>query len=100
VNAGTFSNPTGNGGFTNLQEFLFGTVPDSSTSALVTTTPGTGNVILTWLQRTGISGHSLMESTDLGTWSQSGVPASYTRKQATVPTASPQFFRRGMGEEF
>lgn len=74
MNAGTFSNPTGNGGFTTLLEFLFGTVPDSSTSALVTTTPGTGNVILTWLQRTGISGHSLMESTDLGTWSQSGVP--------------------------
>ena len=98
-------------GITNLQEFLFGTAPDSGTGALVATTPGTGNVVLTWLQRTGVSGYSLLESTTLGAWSQSAVapvtapdqsnvPAGYTRIQATVPTTNPQSFLRVMGVEF
>ena len=93
------------GSSTHLQEFLFGT------GKRVATTPGTGNVVLTWLQRTGVSGYSLLESTTLGAWSQSAVapvtapdqtnvPASYTRIQATVPTTHPQSFLRVMGEEF
>lgn len=98
-------------GITNLQEFLFGTAPDSGTGALVTTTPGNGNVVLTWLQRTGVAGYSLLESTNLGAWSpsavvpvtagdQSGVPGGYTLMQATVPTTHPQTFLRIKGVEF
>lgn len=97
-------------GYSNLQEFLFGTPPDSGTGSLVTTTPGTGNVVLTWLQRTGVSGYSLLENTDLGAWSpsavtpavgdQTGVPAGYTRMQATVPTTGPKTFLRVQGVEF
>jgi len=98
-------------GITNLQEFLFGTPPNSGTGSLVTTTPGTGNVVLTWLQRTGVSGYALLESTDLGGWSpsavvpvtaadQSGAPAGYTRMEATVPTSTPKSFLRVKGVEF
>ncbi|MES2924044.1 MAG: hypothetical protein V4819_21000 [Verrucomicrobiota bacterium] len=98
-------------GLTNLQEFLFGTPPDSSTGALVTSTSGTGNIVLTWLQRTGVAGYSLLENTDLGAWfpsaivpaavgDQTGAPAGYTLMQATVPTTNPRTFFRVTGVDF
>ena len=98
-------------GLTNLQEFLFGTPPDSNTGALVTTTPGSGNLVLTWFQRTGVAGYSLLENIDLGAWSpstivpaaaaeQGDVPAGYTRMQATVPTTNPRLFFRVSGVDF
>ena len=98
-------------GITNLQEFLFGTPPNSGTGALVTTTTSTGNVVLTWFQRTGVSGYSLLENTDLAAWSpsaiipvtavdQTGVPAGYTRAEATVPTTNPKTFFRVKGVDF
>jgi hypothetical protein len=98
-------------GHTNLQEFLFGTPPNSGTGALVTSTSGSGNMVMTWLQRTGVSGYSLLENTDLGAWlpsaivpatapDQSGVPTGYTRFQATAPTTASKTFFRVKGEEF
>lgn len=85
-------------GFTNHQEFSFGTVPNVPNGSLLTTTPGTGSMTLNWLQRdTGIT-YTLLENDDLGAWSPSGivptvaanqddVPVDYTRYQAVVPTS-------------
>jgi hypothetical protein len=85
-------------GFTNHQEFSFGTVPNVPNGSLLTTTPGTGTMILSWLQRdTGLT-YTLLENNDLGVWNastivpsvaadQTGVPADYTRFEAVVPTS-------------
>ncbi len=94
-----------NDGHSNFQEFLFGTVPNAATGSLVTSTPGTGAIVLTWLQRNSGASYSLLENSDLGTWlpsstvptsgDQAGVPANYTRMQATIPTsaATKKFLR-------
>lgn len=98
-------------GITNLQEFLFGTPPNSGEGSLMMITSGTGNVVLNWFQRTGVAGYSLMESTDLSAWSPSAVvpvaageqitaPAGYTLMQATVPTSNPKTFLRVTGTDF
>lgn len=97
-------------GFTNFQEFLFGTVPNVSNGSLVTTTAGAGNIVLSWNQRDTDATYTLLENMDLGEWlpsgvsssvaaDQSGVPSGYTRMEATVPTANPKTFFRVKGED-
>ncbi len=108
---GRNDDPDGDG-FTNLQEFLFGSVPNAPSSSLVKVGNGSGAMILTWLQRTTGSTYTLVENDDLGTtWApsavvpvvsgdQSGVPSGYTRMQATIPTnVDPKKFLRIKGEE-
>lgn len=100
-------------GFTNHQEFCFGTVPNAPNSALMTYTsgPAANQMTMVWLQRnTGVT-YTLMENSDLGAWSPSaiatapasnqvGVPVGYTRFQATVPTSpDPNHFFTVKAEE-
>jgi autotransporter-associated beta strand protein len=53
-------------GFTNLQEFLFGSSPIANTESLVTTTSSGGTLVLRWLQRETGSTYTPKESSTLG----------------------------------
>jgi autotransporter-associated beta strand protein len=84
-------------GFTNVQEFLFGTSPIAGNGALATAEQSGGNLIIRWLQRETGATYVLKESTTLapGSWTpsasvpaldvQTGVPIDYDRYQATFP---------------
>jgi len=102
---GRTDDPDGDG-FTNLQEFLFGTSPIAGNGALVTSETAGGNFILHWLQRETGSTYLLKESTTMaaGDWStstivpelddQTGAPTDYDRYKATIPIdAARKFFR-------
>ena len=93
-------------GFTNLQEFLFGTTPVAANGSLVTSENVAGGLVLHWLQRASGSSYLLQESTTMGAgdWipsasvpvfdDQSGVPTGYERYKATLSIgAARQFFR-------
>ena len=100
-------------GYTNLQEFLFGTSPIAGNGSLLTTTPSGGNLILRWLQRESGSTNTLLQSATLagGSWTpvvsplpaadvdQSGVPADYDRYTVTLPTSGGKWFFRVEGVE-
>jgi hypothetical protein len=99
------ADPDGDG-FTNLQEFLFGTSPIAGNGTLVTSETAGGNLVLHWLQRETGAAYLLKESTAMaaGDWSpstivpelddQTGAPTDYDRYKATIPIdAARKFFR-------
>lgn len=98
-------------GFTNGQEFLFGTSPIASDSKLMTTTTVGNDLLLEWLQRENGASYLLKESTTLtnGSWStsaiipvtgnQTGVPVDYDRYTATIPLGGGSKFFRIEGTE-
>lgn len=99
-------------GFTNLQEFLFGTSPIASNGALVTTTTSGGNLVLRWLQRENGATYAIKQSATLAanSWSlaspqgsmdanQTGAPADYDYHTATFPTTGAKLFFRIEGLE-
>lgn len=113
VNPGLPAEDPDNDGFSNQQEFLFGTSPHERTSSFLTTTHMPGSFVVQWLER--MSGATyLFEKTQtlaVGGWAgapelvaedpdQSGVPENYVRKTAQIQTAeeSTGFFRVGARE--
>jgi len=102
---GRTADPDGDG-FTNEQEYLFGTSPvaaNGSLSRIVNTGSG---LVLRWNQRTtGTSTYVLKESTTLasGSWTTSSITVTdasvqdvpdYTKKEAVVPVDSVRKFYR------
>jgi autotransporter-associated beta strand protein len=105
------SDPDGDG-FSNLEEYLFGTDPAVNTGSLLQSVPSGATLVITWNQRNAGATYQLQErSADLETvWpasaipvedapDQTGVPANYTRKQAVVPIDSARKFVRVNGTE-
>jgi hypothetical protein len=99
------ADPDGDG-FTNLQEFLFGTSPVADNGSLVTSEKVAGVLVLHWLQRASGSGYLLQESITMGAgdWitsaimpaldDQGGVPTGYVRYKATISIGvARKFFR-------
>jgi autotransporter-associated beta strand protein len=100
-------------GFSNLQEFLFGTSPISGNGALVNTTSSAGNLTLRWLQRESGATYTLKQSASLaeGSWTpvisplpaldenQSGAPTDYNYHSVTLPTSDGKLFFRVEGVE-
>lgn len=99
-------------GFTNHQEYLFGTTPIGSTNSLVTTLANSSGLVLRWLQRKNGASYKLMQSTTLGieSWipaasnplldpDQSGAPTDYDYHTVTLLIAGDKLFLRVEGEE-
>jgi autotransporter-associated beta strand protein len=88
-------------GFSNREEFLFGTSPIATDGSLNTAIPGTGTLVLRWLQRETGASYTLKESDTLaaGSWSavaspsavrdanQTGAPSGYGYHSVTLPTS-------------
>ncbi len=98
------SNPDKDG-FTNFEEYSFGTNPTTPTGSLIGISQAAPIVTVTYIARnTGLS-YAVKSTTTFASWSnatgiteltgvnQTGVPAGYTRKQFTSPIGSRQFFR-------
>lgn len=87
-------------GFSNQEEFLFGTSPVAADGSLKTTTPGNGSLTLRWLQCEAGATYTLKHSKTLtaDSWfamtsptpvrdaSQTGAPSGYDYYSATLPT--------------
>jgi hypothetical protein len=99
-------------GFSNLEEYLFGTPPASVSGSLSTIQNSGGNLVIRWNQRKASATYRLEESSSLssGPWplstatigndaNQSGIPTGYIRKSATVPINQGGKFLRIKGEE-
>ncbi len=98
-------------GFTNLQEYLFGTLPQSANPSLVAFTHSSANLILTWKELKAGGTYQLQESVKLteSPWpaspivptlaGQAGAPLNYTLKQATIPIEQSRKFLRVKGTE-
>ncbi|MEO5912818.1 MAG: autotransporter-associated beta strand repeat-containing protein [Luteolibacter sp.] len=98
-------------GFTNLQEYLFGTLPQSANPALVEFTRSPSEWIMTWKELKSGGTYQLQESVLLTEtpWpaspivptlpSQARVPANYTLKQAAIPIGQGRKFFRVRGAE-
>jgi hypothetical protein len=99
-------------GFTNFQEYLFGTSPSVSNGALFTLQKNGGSLELSWLQKIVVANFVVQESTSLSATSwpasgvtpvtesdQSNVPFGYGRKKATITANSTHKFFRGCGSE-
>jgi hypothetical protein len=99
------ADPDGDG-FTNAQEYAFGTDPIVSGGSLVTTSTADGNLTVTWLERSDVT-YSVQSTADLattafandGTVTVQNGPAepapsgAYARKQFTVPANGSKFYR-------
>jgi hypothetical protein len=107
--------PAGNGaptadpdgdGFSNAQEYAFGTSPIAATAALLTTTSSGGNLVVAWLERSDVT-YNVQSTTNLATTAfandgavnveagavEPAPPAGYTRKQFSVPATGSKFYR-------
>jgi hypothetical protein len=96
-------------GFTNQQEYAFGTNPTTATAGLTTTSSVGGDLTVVFLTRsnlaynvqstdnlstTAFSNNSAVTSSVTTSSSQAGVPDGYTRKQFTVTTGPGKNFYR------
>lgn len=95
-------------GFSNQQEFLFGTSPLAGNGSLLNATAANGNLVLRWLQRETGATYKVLESQTLasGSWAlvftpapgldsdQNGAPADYDYFKVTLPIirGSKRFF--------
>jgi fibronectin-binding autotransporter adhesin len=98
-------------GFTNLQEFLFGTDPMVGNGTLVTTTSSAGTLVLRWLQRESAATYTLQQSATLSGWTtlvspvpamdgdQTGAPTDYDYYQVTLTVGAGKDFFRVQGVE-
>ncbi len=99
------ADPDGDG-FTNFQEFAFGSDPTQPSGSLVTSERDGGELIVTFLRRDSGVSYEVQTSTTLTPpWSeatgishldpvdQTGVPAGYTRVSFSVPVDGIGFFR-------
>lgn len=93
-------------GFTNAQEFAFGTDPSKSNGSLVSIEKSGSSVTVTYIERNSDVNYVVQSSATLTPpWNpaagivyldpvdQTGVPAGYTRKQFTSPLGTRDFFR-------
>lgn len=99
------ADPDGDG-FTNEQEYAFGTSPVSATAAVLTAEMIGGDLVVTWLERSDVTYH-VQSTVNLATTAfandgsvtvQAGPaeptpPDGYTRKQFSVPTTGSKFYR-------
>jgi hypothetical protein len=105
-NQAASADPDGDG-FTNYQEFLFGTAPGVPGGMPTPMERSGGNLVIRWLQRTSGVSYQLQETTTLAEnpWpasaaaiitdpDQTNVPTGYIRKKASVPTNQPRRFLR------
>lgn len=105
------SDPDGDG-FSNLEEYLFGTDAAVNTGSLVQSSQSGATLVMRWNQRNSGASYQLQErGADLDTaWpasaitvsdaaDQTAVPANYTRKEAIVPIDSIRKFLRVNGTE-
>ncbi len=99
------ADPDGDG-FTNFQEFAFGTSPIAANGSLSTSQRVGGNLVVTYLERNSGVNYQVQSSTTLqAPWGaaagitflspvdQAGVPADYTRVSFSVPVGTREFFR-------
>jgi autotransporter-associated beta strand protein len=95
-------------GFTNLQEFLFGTNPMASNASLTNTEHVGNTLIIRWRERTSGASYTLLESTTLSNpWTTSIAPVSndgpldgdYQPVKATVTIGAGSNFFRVRGVE-
>nr|MCU0780850.1 hypothetical protein [Akkermansiaceae bacterium] len=99
-------------GFTNGEEFLFGSSPIAGNGSLVTSTSSGGNLVLRWLQRESGTTYTLQQSATLEalSWTtatqspaldgdQTGAPTDYDYYTVTIPVGSGKLFYRIMGVE-
>jgi autotransporter-associated beta strand protein len=108
---GRGDDPDGDG-FSNGEEFLFGSSPVAGNGSLVTTTSSGGNLTLRWLQRESGATYTLQQSATLEalSWTtaaqspaldgdQTGAPTDYDYYSVTIPVGSGKLFYRIMGVE-
>lgn len=95
-------------GFSNLQEFLFGTDPMSGDGSLTTTESSGGTLIIRWKQRLAGASYTLTESATLANpWTTSSAPVTndgaavgdYQPRRADVTIGSGRLFFRVDGVE-
>jgi autotransporter-associated beta strand protein len=95
-------------GFTNLQEFLFGTDPMASTGSLTSMERSGNDLIIRWRERTSGASYILQESETLANpWETSTAPITndgavvgdYEPVKATVPIGPGKDFFRVQGTE-
>jgi autotransporter-associated beta strand protein len=99
-------------GFTNLQEFVFGTDPQTNTGSLTQITGSGASLVIRWNQRDSGATYQLQQSATLAEnpWpaselvptnsaDQTGVSTGYTRKETAIPVDSARKFLRVQGAE-
>jgi len=95
-------------GFSNLQEFLFGTSPVEPDGSLTTTEKSGSDLIIRWKERTSGAAYNLLQSSTLDNdWTPASVvPANdgsaadgYQPRMATVPIGPGHLFLRVQGVE-
>jgi len=99
------ADPDGDG-FSNVEEYAFGTDPMAATAALLTTTSSGGNLVVAWLERSDVT-YNVQSTTNLATTAfandgavnveagavEPAPPEGYTRKQFSAPATGSKFYR-------